>query len=401
MTMMMTLGKKVQTLILGNRITSPLWSFGSKLKNKYKEDMVMKHFNNFKKKLVNKAGFSLIECVVAIGVFAILSMMIGTLLFAAISTHKRNIAEIRGLREQREDILCASCNCVANAGACIHTPTCTACTPSCVQARSDESFTFNFGGSAEIDVDFEAHIADHDFAFELTSFGRNNKMNENTEGTMEISFFHLPASQANVTMSSPRKREAFPGIVPERAGTTTPTSNALVVDARWSREMSVGTPILRYHRARAYRIIGGNNAANLPAPNVRWANPASPPASGVDLYAHVLRIGVGGSVGVSTSTREETIKFAIPRDGAGNRRVLGIFVGGAADWGTGNSLIEFKPGDDVDMLILKRPPSTTWTGPGTSGNFPIYNIALITNVDPDTGLPYDDIPIKLLGLQDP
>ncbi|MCL2070616.1 MAG: hypothetical protein FWH07_00065 [Oscillospiraceae bacterium] len=57
------------------------------------------------KKLNSKKGFALVECVVAIGVFTIMSLIVAMLLNAAITTHRSNISETRSLRAQRNDFM--------------------------------------------------------------------------------------------------------------------------------------------------------------------------------------------------------------------------------------------------------------------------------------------------------
>ncbi|MCL2036491.1 MAG: prepilin-type N-terminal cleavage/methylation domain-containing protein, partial [Oscillospiraceae bacterium] len=54
------------------------------------------------KSLKSKAGFSLVECLVAILVFTIMSLIVATILNAAITSHRSNMEETRSLKNQRE-----------------------------------------------------------------------------------------------------------------------------------------------------------------------------------------------------------------------------------------------------------------------------------------------------------
>jgi prepilin-type N-terminal cleavage/methylation domain-containing protein len=61
----------------------------------------MKYMKNLCR-IKTKFGFTLVECVVAIGVFAIMSLMIAVMLSASLHNHRRNMEDTRGLKEQRD-----------------------------------------------------------------------------------------------------------------------------------------------------------------------------------------------------------------------------------------------------------------------------------------------------------
>jgi prepilin-type N-terminal cleavage/methylation domain-containing protein len=84
-------------------------------------------------KLKAKSGFTLIECLVAIMVFAVLSAIVVMLLNASIVTHRDNLSETRSLREQRRILSSSNAvDCTGGepcfVGVCGTTPCLTPCT---------------------------------------------------------------------------------------------------------------------------------------------------------------------------------------------------------------------------------------------------------------------------------
>ncbi|MCL1832250.1 MAG: prepilin-type N-terminal cleavage/methylation domain-containing protein [Oscillospiraceae bacterium] len=94
-----------------------------------------------------KSGFSLVECVIAIAVFSIMSMIVATMLNASITTHLNNMSETRSLRGQRHE-LARDSGTVGSGG---------------VRGAVNVSFNFN-GGTNNVVYPFVDRVVDQDNA---------------------------------------------------------------------------------------------------------------------------------------------------------------------------------------------------------------------------------------------
>jgi prepilin-type N-terminal cleavage/methylation domain-containing protein len=109
---------------------------------------LMKKIREFK----FKRGFTLVECLIAIMVFSIMSGIIVMLLNAAITNHRRNMADARSLREQR-DALMQDAGKFFGGGADDRQLT---------VVRDKNLVEFNFSGIASVQYDLTAVVADED-----------------------------------------------------------------------------------------------------------------------------------------------------------------------------------------------------------------------------------------------
>ncbi|MCL1788896.1 MAG: hypothetical protein FWG33_00900 [Oscillospiraceae bacterium] len=56
-----------------------------------------------KNRIKSRAGFALVECVVAIGVFTIMALIVAMILSASVDTHRKNVEQNRSLKNQKDD----------------------------------------------------------------------------------------------------------------------------------------------------------------------------------------------------------------------------------------------------------------------------------------------------------
>jgi prepilin-type N-terminal cleavage/methylation domain-containing protein len=138
-------------------------------------------------KLKAKRGFTIVECLVAIVVFAIMAMIIAVLLDSSIKIHRRNMSETRSLREQRRDLV----------------------RDDSLQGRGDNaSFSLNFGEfTADYNLTAEV-IQGRADGLEITRFSSPFSTMTSGQKGMEISFANL--KHLIVWFSSPEKENRLP-----------------------------------------------------------------------------------------------------------------------------------------------------------------------------------------------
>ncbi|MDR0222494.1 MAG: prepilin-type N-terminal cleavage/methylation domain-containing protein [Oscillospiraceae bacterium] len=310
------------------------------------------------RKLKSKSGFTLVECLVAILVFAIMSLLVATILTSSMTAHRENMSETRSLRSQRRELLQG--NDVAR------------------DAAAAER-VFDFGSGITATYDFNAVIADSDPDFvarrglELTRFNVDSvgaTARYTPKPAMTLSFGTLIGDgkliedRQVVSLSAP--------LVSVLNQTVTGT---------W------GSPDEANMNVRRYKL----DSVDIAALNAMDSGPSASflrdgPLTASVYYAYVVKVRVNATVpdriGIDGNSIAETVTFNVARANAGGgMEIAGILKGAGSHVGFGR-----MPGDPaIDSTI-------TLTRPAGQSAFPEYTFAIITEKA------HDNTP-QMLGLK--
>jgi prepilin-type N-terminal cleavage/methylation domain-containing protein len=192
----------------------------------------------YMQKLKGKKGFTLVECLVAITIFAIMAMMVAVLLDFSIRTHRDNMSRTRSLREQRSEIVAAGAGAATLVG------------------RGDTvDFEIDFinssGGQFTVDFTFTSQVTGDAEGFEITKYAPPIPVDSSNSDRPMIVTFH-DVVNAKPTLSSPA---VFIGGAPNNPipDPSQPT-NPPFVSWNWPTNWEIEPPLAT---ARSYKT-GGN-----------------------------------------------------------------------------------------------------------------------------------------------
>jgi prepilin-type N-terminal cleavage/methylation domain-containing protein len=212
-------------------------------------------------KIRTKTAFTLVECIVAMAVFAIMSLLVATLLAAAIRVHRHNVQETRNIREQKRDLAQGSV----------------------VSKAVSEQYTFDFGAFG-VQYDFDEYASGNSGSMELTRFDSGIPAeNPNSPARMEITFGDLKFYDS-VTNTETNEDVVLAAPSVSDLGLSSTTGSWIALKPG--------------EKSRAYNMWDGA-ATHFPAVNYcNWGKDASgnplpqPVANAAGLYANILKISV-------------------------------------------------------------------------------------------------------------
>jgi prepilin-type N-terminal cleavage/methylation domain-containing protein len=325
------------------------------------------------KRLNKKKGFTLVECVIAIAVFSILSMIIASLLNAALTAHKNNLHDTRSLREQRRLLSAAASDNATEARA----------------LNSAQSVRFNFG-DIEVTYNLSAIVAragsaapglDVDFTRGLQLSGlrhdtRNHVRRPSGTPEVEVSFATLSGiilDDLKFNFGAPSDTRHF--------------FNDIVLEPHFGL---VGNSV-----TRSAHTISSSDFRSLPNVVMFTSDSDDSPiyTGAATLYANILEIEINGT---RSENVPEWVRLNYP--GRGSRefvshggehtRAVGVIVQNSS-FAERVSFSQEAEGGTIDSITLSWPR----VGEGSTREFDVFRIAILTTQ------PIDDIP-NWLGLRD-
>jgi prepilin-type N-terminal cleavage/methylation domain-containing protein len=319
----------------------------------------------------HKKGFTLTECVIAIAVFSILSMIIASLLNASLTSHRNNLNDTRSLREQRS-MLTRGID--ADRGA------------------SGEAVSFSFGGGVDITYNLTPKVASnalesdaalslHRRGLELTRFagnhGTNNRMRDLGFVQIDVSFRNqdstgslLPGLEGRFQLDAPPHNNRFPG------------------SASWNSSGTNGLVRSAWSISTFPDVVSGNDPVEWTPLSI--SNGISTARSTNNVYANILEIRVDGQP-FTPRDIAEYVEINIPHSQISPRMIAVI----PEAFDRSNVTIQTRNLPATSTTIVDTIKLTRHEGRDISnGWFQTFRIAIITE-----GSPIDDFP-AWLGLQD-
>ncbi|MCL1902898.1 MAG: prepilin-type N-terminal cleavage/methylation domain-containing protein [Oscillospiraceae bacterium] len=372
------------------------------------------------KKYKSKSGFALVECIIAIAVFTIMSLMIAMLINASIQTHRSNIEENRSIKSQKKDISRSGTN-VVN------------------RATSGEMIVIEFDGISDpVAYKFDARISSKKSGkggLELTEYFTDVSSIDRQEiGAERTTAFSLSKNvkdaivtkrTAGIAVKSPDKNVLPNKVTAKWGGQICNETHGLATDicninGVCTTSWVLGTPEVATKKLFAYRIPDDNaitDINNLPALVMGTVKSAtyddwrlnkgdmslrgSLPL-GVPLYANMLQIAVNKEINPCcnvvgcTTHKPDQIILHIPTVVKGGGNVVGIVVSdNIKDLVWLETVKDYTPNRDYPGTGVKYPGPAPSGGPlfqGTANErydiimerppgqkkFNVYNIAIIT-----------------------
>jgi prepilin-type N-terminal cleavage/methylation domain-containing protein len=255
----------------------------------------MRYSSRFK----SKSGFSLVECIIAIAVFAVLSALVAMLLSNSLTTHRDNMSETRSLRGQRlAHVERADIGERGN-----HPPT----------------VRFNFGGGSggvnEVRYNFEAFVAEEAVYLRADALRRG----------LELNSMQAPAGSTSGSRASQKNPIVahYPGGIAVDPFLNPPADSVPAVGSPgWGAPQN---PTSNSDGSR-FNITGGNftfcvKCVTAPVPVFGCSCPIVSAENPSPLVGYVLRVEIKGLTGSGTNALD-----AVPFLGSVNNPLLELNI---------------------------------------------------------------------------